>query len=200
MSHGGSQPSPAPRPRANRIMRWRKWIKPFITRHGTPENIAWGMVIGLLVAFSPTLGFQILLAYFIATAFKVSRAAALVPIWITSPVTATPIYVFTYSIGAWFIGGPSVGEVRRQLTQLLRRVDGYDTFDLPAKIREAMSLGADVIIPMLLGGLIVGILCSLAAYPATLWAVRRFRTLREQRKSHRRKRFRFRSGQDQRDK
>lgn len=144
-----------------------------------------------MVAFSPTLGIQILLSYCIATALKVSRAAALIPIWITSPVTMTPIYAFTYQIGTWFVDGPSAKHVQRQLTNLVRRMDGYDTFDIPSRIREAMSISGDILLPMFIGGVLVGGFCALISYPVTLWLVRRFRAHRESRKTLRRRRFHF---------
>ncbi len=172
-------------------MRWRKWVKPFISKHGSPEDIAGGFAIGFLIAFTPTIGIQILLSYFIATAFKVSRAAALIPIWITTPVTMTPIYAFTYQIGTWFVDGPSVNHVRRQLTNLVRRMDDYDAFDIPSRFAEAMSISGDIIIPMTIGGLLVGGLCAMASYPLTLWFVRRFRAHRETKRQMRRRRFHF---------
>ncbi len=162
-----------------------------MSKHGSPEDIAGGLAVGFLVAFSPTLGIQILLSYFIATALKVSRAAALIPIWITSPVTMTPMYAFTYQIGAWFVDGPSVKHVQRQLTGLVRRMDGYDTFDVPSRIREAMTISGDIILPMFIGGFLVGGLCALISYPCALWFVRRFRAHRENRRQMRRHRFHF---------
>lgn len=168
------------------MMRWRKWIKPFVSKHGSPEAIAWGIAIGLLVAFSPTIGIQLVLAYFIATLFKASRAAALIPVWITNPMTVPPIYAFTYTVGRWFVGGPSVKEVRNQLIQLVRRMDGYDPLDLPAKLRLALEIGQDVFIPMCIGGLLVGAASAAIAYSVTLWGVRRFRAFRNRKKARRR--------------
>jgi uncharacterized protein len=172
-------------------MRWRKWLKPFMSKHGAPEDIAGGIAVGFVVAFTPTIGAQIILSYLIATLLKVSRAAALVPIWITTPVTMTPIYAFTYQVGAWFVGGPSVNHVRRQLTNLVRRMDGYDTFDLRSRFGEALSIGGDIFIPMILGGLLVGGVCAAISYPITLWLIRRFRAHRERRRTLRKHRFHF---------
>ncbi len=174
------------------MLRWRKWLKPFVSKHGSPEAIARGVAIGMVVAFSPTIGIQLVLAYFIATLCKASRAAALIPVWITMPMTIPPIYAFTYTIGRWFVGGPSVSEVRRQLIRLVRRMDGYDAFDLPAKLRLAMEIGQEVLVPMFIGGLLVGFACAAIAYPLVVWGVRRFRAFRNRTRADRRRRFHFR--------
>lgn len=168
------------------VLRWRRWLKPFLSRRGSPEAIAGGMAIGFFIAFTPTIGFQIVLAYLVATAFRASRAAALLPIWITTPVTIPPVYTMTYLIGAFFVDGPSVGHVRRQLMATVRRIDRHELHEFPAHFREFLAIGKDIFIPMLLGGAIVGALCAAAAYPATLWSVRRFRAYRLSARQHRR--------------
>lgn len=172
-------------------LRWRRWLRPFLSRRGAPEDIALGAAIGIGVAFTPTIGMQMLLAYFIATWLKASRAAAVIPVWITMPVTIPPIYAFTYTVGRWFVDGPSVNQVRRQLIQMVRRLDGYDTFDLPARFRLAMEIGNDIFVPMWIGGLLVGTASAAVAYPVILWGVRRLRAFRERKKAHRSKRLRF---------
>ena len=170
-------------------MRWRRWLRPLVSRNGSPEAIARGIAIGLVIAFTPTIGFQILLAYLAATFLKASRAAAILPIWVTTPVTVPAIYAFTYKVGTWFVGGPSVSHVRGQLWALVRRPDGEVSLSFAGRLRDAMALGFDIILPMTIGGLLVGACCAAAAYPGTLWAVRRLRSWREQRKQHARRRF-----------
>ncbi len=170
------------------LIRWRRWLRPFLSRHGSPEEIAGGAALGFAIAFTPTIGIQLLMAYFIATSLRVSRAAALIPIWITTPVTAPPIYTFTYMIGQRITGGPSPSEARDKITRLVRQIDEHDTFDLAARLREALSLGNEIYWPMMLGGLLVGGVAALLAYPITLHAVRRFRTYRENRRNNRKKR------------
>ena len=177
--------------RAHWAMRWRRWLKPFLSKHGSAEEIAGGFAVGFLIAFTPTIGAQIILSYLVATALKVSRAAALIPIWITTPFTMPPIYAFTYQIGTIFVDGPSVSHVRRQLAHLVRRMDGHDTFDIAGRFRELMSVGSELFVPMMIGGLIVGAVCAAVAYPVSLTLVRRFRAHRQKRRMQRKRRFRL---------
>lgn len=186
-----SGPSTSARPAARRaylrgLLRWRRWLKPFLSRNGSAEAIAGGLAIGTFIAFTPTFGIQILLAYMVATLCRASRAAAIVPVWITNPLSLAAIYASTYRIGLLFVDGPSVGHVRRQLTQLVLRWDAYDTFDLPARFRAAAAMGVEVFIPMLIGGVLVGAVGAGVVYPLSLWTVRRLRAQRDSRRAKRR--------------
>lgn len=176
---------------ARGLIRWRKWLKPFISRRSTPEAIAGGFALGFLIAFTPTLGIQILLSYCLATMLKLSRAAALIPIWVTTPFTAPPIYAFTYMIGNFFTGGPSVRKVRSHLETTISAATEYDALDVSSRFSVAMNLGSDIFLPMLIGGLMIGGVCAAVSYPAILYLVRRVRRRRESRRHHR-QRFRLR--------
>lgn len=187
MSKGG--PAPTQR-RRMRFVRWRRWIKPFISRRTSPEAIAGGMALGFIITFTPTLGVQIILAYTLATILHASRAAALLPIWITTPVTATPIYMFTYKIGAYFVGGPSAARVRERLRDVFGRAPLDDGLSWLGRLQEAAAIGTNILIPLWLGGLLLGGLLAALSYPITLWLVRHWRGLRERRRRVRQWRFR----------
>ncbi len=176
---------------SRRIMKWRRWIKPFVSRHGSAEDIAKGVAIGLIIAFTPTIGIQMILAITIATALKASRAAALVMVWITMPVTIVPIYVFTYTVGRLFVGGPSVAGVRHQLASMIGRIEGYEAFDISARVQVLMEVGHETFLPMMIGGLFTGIVCACVAYPVTVWGVKHIRAHREARRAKRRRRRPF---------
>ena len=166
-------------PRPHWMMRRRRWLRPIISRRGTPEAIALGLAIGFFIAFSPTMGVQIILAYFVATMLKANRAAAIVPVWITMPATVPPIYAFTYWVGTFFVDGPSVSVVRTELVQAVRNMGRHSLYDLPSHLQEFGKIGGEIFIPMLIGGAIVGGLCSAIAYPTALWSIRRYRAHRD---------------------
>ena len=95
---------------------------------GSPQALALGVAIGLFLAFTPTLGVQMLLAAVLAAGLRASKAAALAAVWISNPLTAAPIYAATYGVGVWVRpdSGPilalSVGGV---LLGLLAALVGY---------------------------------------------------------------------------
>lgn len=176
-----------------RIMRWRRWLKPLISRNNSPEAIAGGTAIGFLVAFSPTLGVQLVIAYLIATLTKTSRAAALLPIWITTPFTAPPIYAFTYKIGRFFLPiRPERRDINERLAIIFNRIEEHEPLDLSARFKELFAVGNDIFIPLWIGGLIVGGLFAVVAYIVTREATRRWHARRAQRKHRRRHLLKFR--------
>lgn len=161
-----------------RAMRWRRMLRPMMSRRGTPEAIALGAAIGFFIAFTPTIGFQLVLAALLATLMKANRPAALIPVWITNPFTIPPIYAFTYQIGALFMTGPAEGRVRIRLIQVVRGLGRHEIYDLSSQFREFARIGAEMFVPMLIGGLLVGLLAGIIAYPIVLRLVRRYRAHR----------------------
>jgi uncharacterized protein (DUF2062 family) len=77
-----------------------KTYERFLKIRGTPREIGLGFAIGLFVGMSPTMGFQMAIAVFLAAVFKWNKISAAAAVWITNPVTAPIIYGVTYFIGA----------------------------------------------------------------------------------------------------
>jgi uncharacterized protein (DUF2062 family) len=145
-----------------------RWVLSF---HGRPRDIALGAAIGMAVAFTPTIGLQIVVAVFLATLVGASRAAAIVPVWITNPFTFVPIYGFTYMLGSWFWPGEVRGDIRQRLGELWSGMDRYDLWDLADRLRLLMAVGWDLFMPMMIGGLLLGLVLAVPTYFATLWTV-----------------------------
>lgn len=61
--------------------------------------VAGGLSLGLFVAFTPTIPFQMLLCTFGALLFRVNLPIALAACWITNPFTAFPIYMAGRRLG-----------------------------------------------------------------------------------------------------
>ncbi|MDZ4199604.1 MAG: DUF2062 domain-containing protein [Kiritimatiellia bacterium] len=152
---------------------------------GSPEAIARGFAIGLIIAFSPTFGFQVLLALFLATLFRANRPAAVLSVFVTNIATMVPIYGFTYRIGTWFLPGRSPEKVRVILGRIVARLRQHEFYQIHNQIREIIEISKefskDVFWPMAVGGLIVGLLVAAISYPLTLWVIRRIRRRRKHR-------------------
>ncbi|MBN1816375.1 MAG: DUF2062 domain-containing protein [Sedimentisphaerales bacterium] len=67
------------------------------------DAIAGGLALGLFVAFTPTIGFQMLLVACGALYFKVNLPIALAACWVTNPLTALPIYTAAWKLGKYTI-------------------------------------------------------------------------------------------------
>ncbi len=177
-----------PRPSKKRNARWRRlrrFLNWLIRLRGSPEAIAGGAAIGMVVAFTPTIGFQTLMTLGLATLLNANRPISIVPTWLTNPVTAPPIYAFTYYLGSLFWPGPEPERVARAMRDAARELGSLDAFALQEQLGVFLELGVDVFIAMSIGGLIAGGVAAAITYPLTLRTVVRLRKIRERRRRRR---------------
>lgn len=152
---------------------------------GSPDKIALGVVISLMVGMTPLLGIHIPIALILATLFRASRLAAIPGVFITNVFTAVPIYTFTYRIGHSILGGreQNIGPVLKALLDNLRRHEWYAFPDL---FKELAKVSGETMGAMFIGGAIVGILASGPAWIVTSRLCRRWRHRRAVRLNERR--------------
>lgn len=137
-----------------------EWVIGF---HGTPPQVARGMAVGVFVAFSPTLGFQMVTAALLATLLHANRAAAVAAVWLSNPFTALPIYVMTYRAGGLLLPGFAAIDARSRLRAIVVNDEG-EWLNLAAQFRELCSLGGEVLVPLVVGGLIIGLPLAIVTY------------------------------------
>jgi uncharacterized protein (DUF2062 family) len=117
---------------------------------GRPPEIALGFALGIFVGMSPFMGFQTALAIFIASLLKWNKIAAAIGVWVSNPFTAPFLYGVTYYVGAGILGeggsAPFCGGV------------GASAF------LDTLAKAPDILWAMTLGGVILGIPLSMAAY------------------------------------
>jgi hypothetical protein len=131
----------------------------FLKIRGNPREIALGFALGLFIGMTPTIGFQIPIAVFVAALFKWNKISAAVAVWITNPLTAPFIYSFSYFVGAKMLGFKIAPKL---LTGL----------DLPT-LKEA---GAKILLATTVGGVVVGIPLALLGYYLAFSAVHGYQT------------------------
>jgi len=136
------------------------------------------VAIGTIVAFTPTIGFQTLLALGLATLLNANRPVSIVPTWLTNPATIPPVYAFTYYLGSLFWGGPPPRQVAHMLLDAAKELGSLDPLAMRAQVDVFLGLGSDVFVSMWIGGLIVGVLASAVLYPLTFHLVIRLRARR----------------------
>ena len=112
--------------------------------HLNRRSVATGLAAGVFVAFLPTIG-QMLLAAALAILLRGNVLIAAAAVWITNPLTTPALLYASYRIGSWLLGG----------------------HELPSFSPSAEWLLAEIGIiwkPLLLGSLILGAVCAVAAY------------------------------------
>ena len=167
---------------------YRKVLRTIGRMRGSPRAIALGAAIGVFVAFTPTIGFQMLIGAILATLFRASRPAAMLPAWISNPVTIPPIFAFTYWVGTFLWPGASMAQVYEGLTKLANQLREHSFFQLHLHAKAVMGLGLDLFVPMMIGGVIVGAICGAISYPVVLWSVKEYRIVREHHRHERARR------------
>lgn len=134
----------------------------------SPQSIAAGLGLGMFVAFTPTIGIQIILAVIVATIFRVNKAAAIAPVWITNPVTAAPVYTFNYVIGALFVPGPPMSEVSHLLVNISKSMSKMQFWQMKEQFDMILHIGRSILIPLCLGSVIVGTVLGILTYLISL--------------------------------
>ena len=74
------------------------------------RSVAGGLALGLFIAFTPTIPFQMLLCAVGAILLRVNLSVAVAAIWITNPLTAVPIYLAASRLGRHFFEHSRLGE------------------------------------------------------------------------------------------
>jgi len=146
------------------FLRMRPVFKWLIRLRGSPQAIAGGFSLGLFIAFTPTIGLQIVLAFFLATVLNVNRPAAVLAVWITNPVTIPAIFTLNYWLGSLIWEGPSVSVVSRRFFELASQLTTLDIWAITDQLSAVAELGMDIIVPLILGSIIAGTLSSVLTY------------------------------------
>lgn len=151
----------------------------------TPQRIAFGVFLGFLVAWTPTLGFQIVLYLAIASVLRANKIVGIPILFISNPLTAVPLYWLAWWVGSLIVHGgvPAKEPDEEVLRDRLEETGATDedwwvaifTSDFWTDLGDKLwRLGAELWI----GALALGLLTGIPAYFLTLWAVRAFRRRR----------------------
>jgi uncharacterized protein len=138
---------------------WKRWsyirrfklnVLRFIRMRESPDEIAKGFALGVFVGLTPTMGIQIPIAIVLAMLLKENKLAAALGVWVTNPLTAPFIYALEYEIG--------------------RVLLGMERARLPEELSLGIisELGWGVLLPLTVGSLILGAICTALAYALAL--------------------------------
>jgi uncharacterized protein len=146
------------------VLPFRALLKWLVRLRRSPRAVAGGFALGTFIAFTPTIGFQIVIVIFLATFLNCNRAAAAVTVWITNAVTMAPIYTFNYWVGSFFWSGPPVSEVYRTFVSITMKLMKLDLWAFGEQFDTIVGLSTAIIIPLSIGSLLVGLIAGLLTY------------------------------------
>jgi uncharacterized protein (DUF2062 family) len=130
-----------------------------------PHRLALGMAIGMFVAFTPTVGVQMVFAGFLSWLLRANKVVSVAVVWISNPGTMVPIYWYCYRIGCAVLALDPVG--RPWWSDLAHPPDRW----WPA-VAFYWSRLMEIAGPLWLGSSIVGVICGYVTYYVVYHAIR----------------------------
>jgi uncharacterized protein (DUF2062 family) len=123
----------------------------------TPHRIALGVAIGMFVAWTPTIPFQMMLTVALCFVLRANKVVGLPFVWLTNPVTLLPVYTPNLFVGQWLLGKP-VGDFSQLQAAL----------DVNGSILERGQEFFDAILPIFMelwiGSLVVAAILGVGSY------------------------------------
>jgi len=145
----------------------RAALRRLLTLDDPPERTALAFSIGVLIAFSPLLGLHTLMATALAFLFRFNKVAIYSGTFVNNPfLTLVPIILASYAVGAFLLGRPLAlpdGGLELLRDPHLFAADYW---------RALFGRFRGLLLPFALGGTVLSVVCSLAAYPVTLKLLR----------------------------
>lgn len=166
---------------------YRKFFQRLLGINDTAESIALGTATGLFIGMTPTVGIQIILILIINSLVKANRLAGVIMVNISNPFTLVPLYWLDYQVGAWLLGvervsSESFEQVFRQFREQAARSDWWKAFE------NLAVANVEIYVPMMVGGVLLGLALALPSYPFTM----RFVRAHHRRRSHKQALLRLR--------
>lgn len=165
------------RKRATRWQHWREvlWPSMGIRAFGRwmllkllrvaddPHKVALGFAFGVLVSFTPWVGLHLLAAWGLCWLFGGGYLAAWVATWVGNPWTFPLMWWASLHVGRLVMHvRPGVNE---RVLEGLTLGHMFENFD---------RLFWDILLPMSVGGMVVGLVAASASYGPVKWSVRRY--------------------------
>jgi uncharacterized protein (DUF2062 family) len=151
------------------VMRWfaRHFLDKRVWRP-TQHTLAGGMAVGSFITLQ-LLPIQMPVATILAAIFRVNIPIALALCWVSNPFTLPLLIPLEYAVGKWFLA-------------LYTTVPSTPFPDhLPESMVDAWVVLKEHAPVMLIGGIVLGAICSLVSYVAT-WGVWEYGIRRERAK------------------
>lgn len=160
-------------------------LSEILTSNDSPQQIAAGAALGTFIAFTPTLGVQMLLVVGLATYLRVSRIPGLLMVYISNPLTMGPIYWSAYVVGVRmcrFVGMEVVS-----LTDFMEAFERVHELSGMQMATAAFGLlgryGARMAVPLLLGSVVAGAVAGAITYSVVLRIVVGHRAIHAQKEA-----------------
>ncbi len=160
---------------------WWRWLRYHYLRvlrlNDTPEKVAGGLSLGVILGILPTFGLGIILAVFLAGLFRVNKASSIIGTLVMNPWTTPFFWALSFLTGS-FILGEDPRTTLAVIKTLKNHVGVWKTL-----------VGHSLILPYIIGNVIITVGAAATAYVVALYIVRgykkaKIRRLRRKAASH----------------
>ena len=153
---------------------------------GTPASIASGFASGIAASFTPFLGLHFILAGALAMLFRGNVLASAIGTFFGNPWTFILIWLADYEVGLGVIHAFGFGADLQvlsidELVAIMGNVIRYLSFTGNISWESLTRDIEQVVMPLLIGGTVLGAIAWVASFLMTLWAVKGWRLHRAKR-------------------
>jgi uncharacterized protein len=137
--------------------------------HDPPQRLALGIAVGVFVGFTPTVGVQMPLCFFLAWLLRANKLVGLPLVWISNPATMVPMMYCCYLVG------------RRMLNLDAVSYAWWDELTHPPSADRWQFYWdrlLQIALPLWLGSLVVGGLAAVIFYYISFWLICSYRLRR----------------------
>jgi len=145
-----------------------KWLQNPAIWHLHRNSVSKAFLIGLFWMAIP-IPSQMIFAAITAIIFRAHLPLSVVLVWITNPLTITPIFYFNYLVGTYLLGHESA-----------------EAFHFELSLEWMMTTLGDLWLPLFLGSFVVGIVLGIIGY-LTINLIWRLQVLKSWKNRRRRK-------------
>ena len=135
---------------------------------GSPHSVATGLSVGVMLAWTPFLGFHVLLAIAFAYLLRVNLIAAALGTAFANPLTFPFIWASTWELGHVILGRDNP-----------RNAEHFDFAALFGHF-DFRQIWTPVLEPMLIGSIVPAVICAIISYIVVFAVVRSFRLRKHQ--------------------
>lgn len=172
---------------------WRRfgvyYLKRLIRLSGTPHNIAAGVACGAAISFTPLVGLHIVLGAALALVVRGNFLAVVAGTLVGNPWTFPFIWVASYQVGQFLLGGHAVaaqsvtfGELAGYFADAGRQLTAIGPFAAMQHLASDLSV---VVWPTLVGSVLLGIVAGLLIYIPLVRIIAAYQEARRRRREHR---------------
>ena len=154
-------------------------LRSILVIRDSPHRIAWGVAIGTFVAYLPIVGIQMVIGALLCKIMRANILASIPMAWITNPLTIVPIYYLLYVFGGLFTNDSMTYAEMEIIVGSINEAGVFTWNGLTITI----DLFGNIFWPILIGGVIVGLVNGALFYAIVLKIVSVYQLRRSNRRA-----------------